>query len=267
MSLNPFRISKSLLIILILFSLNFSVSYANNIISKGSFIGLGIQVLEPSGNGEMISSNGRYYEFDFPWYNSYGLVGLTDPGPTGLGWQEKQLFGLRMNAGHRFSKRFLVKSSFTWFLPNSERAFFIPPDSYLEAFVNEQKSTWYQWTGRIAFDYYPVKPIPMWFLTCGAEYSWFSTHLDFYIGAIDRLNPDNMNERKEKYDYQTNSTGFFIGTGFTFPQGVGKYYETSLSVIYSHNMYDGKYFIREGNFDIGGISLEIDVLFYLLGKK
>jgi len=251
---------------LIFFSFIFApTSYSSDLTRNGTFIGGGFQVLEPRGNGEMLSSDGTYYEFDFPWYNSYGLVGLTDPGPTGLGWQSKQLLGLRLTAGHRFSQKLLVRSNFSWFVPNSERTYFANLSNPETNYIDEQETKWYQWNARIQLDYYPVDPIPDWFFTIGYEYSWFSTHLDFDVVQVS--DGSATGTISENYKSIHDSKGFCIGTGWTFANGTEKYREVKTSVVYTSNIYKGSYFIRDGEFNVGGISIEVDFLFYLKPKK
>jgi hypothetical protein len=238
-----------------------SVSSASKFTKSGYFIGLGLQVLEPRGNGEMVALDGKAYEFDFPWYNAYGLVGITDPGPTGLGWQNDQLLGIRLTAGRRFSQKLVMKGNFSWFVPNSERTYFTPPDELLTNYVDQQESKWYQWNARLQLDYYPFEPIPAWFFTVGYEYAWFSTHLDFDIMGVE--NNAMTGIYGENYKSVHDTKGFCIGTGWAFPEGQDKYREITMSVVYVSNIYKGDYFQRSGEFNVGGINIEIEFLFFL----
>jgi hypothetical protein len=233
---------------------------------KGWNLGFGFHLFEPNGSGSFNFPQGDM-EFNLKRFDSAPLVYDSYFPATphvGLGWDNKQLIGGVFSAGYAWDQRLNVQGTFRAFLPKRQDVYFVdiqaPPDGVdPRNYIKKQRTYWYQWGVRAEVNYAPFKPIPIWYFTLGAEYTWFKSELNFDIYRVNSAGERSLYRRPTFLDDHF-ALGALIGTGLLFRER-GQYNVTTLGLTYSLTQYSGSYFKRSGDLWVGGLTLELGLRF------
>jgi hypothetical protein len=232
----------------------------------GWFFGGSASLFELGGNGNIITPNGDV-EFEIQEPNAYGLVSNefnSSENTMGLGWENNQLPGGKLFFGYRSGFHWATHVDFFWALPKNSELPGYPNEDPTIWFLEQQSSRWTQKSTRIMLDWRPFEPLPLWFLTAGVEFTKFSSRLEF---RWQREQSGEIVREYEGYEDGGSAFGAVIGTGLLFSSEETPNQEWFVNMTYSYVPFNDPYFAWDGDFLLGGISLEGGVRLFAGGDE
>jgi hypothetical protein len=232
---------------------------------NGWFISTGISAFETAGTGDLSSKSGDV-EYNHRRFNAYGLVNHMEGESFGLGWETRQLPGVKLGVGYRHNRTVTSRFEIFWALSKTSTQYGnAPPES--EAFqgyyLRKQYTDWRQKSFSFMVDLSPFEPLPFWSFTVGAEYSNFISRLEFNFDAVN-LPTDESQWRYESYQDGGSSLGLIVGTGIKFQSSDS--YETALMFKYSWIPLSDDFYGWESDINIGGLAIEVMFRIFLSDK-
>ncbi|MBS1261280.1 MAG: hypothetical protein MAG453_00601 [Calditrichaeota bacterium] len=236
---------------------------------EGWFIGGGISMFELNGSGDVITSDGRM-RFSVERRNAYGLVTNrrdTAEERLGLGWENTQMPGAKLVIGYRHNFHFLTHLDLFWGLPKAAELQGYPdPNDTTGQYLQKQSTEWRQSSTRLALDWTPFEPLPLWYFTAGFEYVRFRSRLEFRF-EFEEDNGGRTIREFETYEETGSGFGVVVGTGLQLASKEQRSMEWFVSLNYAWVPYNANFYAWDGEFLIGGASLEGGLRVYVGGGE
>ncbi len=227
----------------------------------GWFVGGSVSLLELGASGDVETPNGKV-RFEIQDPNAIGLtnnIDINSETTMGLGWESTQMPGGSLYIGYRSGFHWATHLDFFWALPKDSELAGYPSENAGDTYLEQQSTQSTYKTTRLMLDWRPLRPLPMWYLTAGLEYVEFNTRLEF------RWQYENNGEAKryyETFEDTGRAFGFVFGSGLQFSNPETPRQEWFINMSYAYVPFNDAYFAWDGDFLLGGLSLEGGARFY-----